>query len=60
MAEGLILLDLLSGADGDVITIRSFWNIIMCNIMAQLHGPLWRWHKGRRQWCVLGSVVTGA
>jgi hypothetical protein len=34
MAEGLILLHLLSGVDGDVITICSCWNIIMCKIMA--------------------------
>jgi hypothetical protein len=32
--EGLILLHLLSGADGDVITIRSLRNVIVCKIMA--------------------------
>jgi hypothetical protein len=34
MAEGLILLHLLSGVDGDVDAVRSFWNIIMCKITA--------------------------
>jgi hypothetical protein len=34
MAEGLILLHLLSGADGDVIAIRSLRNVIMCRITA--------------------------
>jgi hypothetical protein len=33
-AEGLVLLHLLSGADGDVIAIHSYRNIIMCKIMA--------------------------
>jgi hypothetical protein len=34
MAEGLVLLHLLSGADGDVITVHSLRNIIVCKIMA--------------------------
>jgi hypothetical protein len=41
VAEGLILLHLLSGADGDVVTIRSFRNIVMCKKMAQPYGPMW-------------------
>jgi hypothetical protein len=32
--EGLILLHLLSGADGDVIIIHSLRNIIICKITA--------------------------
>jgi hypothetical protein len=32
--EGLILLHLLSGADGDVIIIHSLGNIIICKITA--------------------------
>jgi hypothetical protein len=46
MVEGLILLHLLSGADGDVIAVRSLRNVIMCNIMAQPHSPMRRWHEG--------------
>jgi hypothetical protein len=30
MMEELILLHLLNGMDGDVITVCSFWNVIMC------------------------------
>jgi hypothetical protein len=37
MAEGLILLH-LSGADGDVVTVHSLRNIIMCKITARPHG----------------------
>jgi hypothetical protein len=33
-AEGLILLHLLSGADGDVVAVRSLRNVIMCKITA--------------------------
>jgi hypothetical protein len=33
-AEGLILLYLLSGADGDVVVVRSLRNVIMCKITA--------------------------
>jgi hypothetical protein len=40
MVEGLIILHLLSGADGDVIAVRSLRNIIVCKIMARPHGPL--------------------
>jgi hypothetical protein len=40
IAEGLILLHLLSGADGDVIAICSLRNIIVCRITAQPHGPM--------------------
>jgi hypothetical protein len=32
MAEGFILLDLLSGVDGDVVAVCSYWNVIMCKI----------------------------
>jgi hypothetical protein len=35
MVEGLILLHLLSGMDGDVITVCSLMNIIVCKITAQ-------------------------
>jgi hypothetical protein len=38
--EGLVLLHLLSGADGDAIAIRSLRNIIMCKITAQPRGPV--------------------
>jgi hypothetical protein len=40
MVEGLVLLHLLSDADGDVIAIRSLRNIIVCKIMARPHGPV--------------------
>jgi hypothetical protein len=43
--EGLILLHLLSGADGDVITVHSLRNVIVCKIMAQPHGPVRQWHE---------------
>jgi hypothetical protein len=46
MAKGLILVHLLSGADGDVIAVRSHRNIIMCKRTARPRGPVWRWHKG--------------
>jgi hypothetical protein len=39
MVEGLILLHLLSGVDGDVIAVHSLRNVIMCNITAQPCGP---------------------
>jgi hypothetical protein len=32
--------NLLSGADGDVVAVRSFWNVIMCRIMARPRGPV--------------------
>jgi hypothetical protein len=32
--EGLVLLHLLSGANGDVIAVHSLRNVIMCKIMA--------------------------
>jgi hypothetical protein len=32
MVEGLVLLHLPSGADGDVVAIRSLRNVIMCKI----------------------------
>jgi hypothetical protein len=38
--DGLILLHLLSGADGDVIAVRSLRNVIVCKITAQPHGPV--------------------
>jgi hypothetical protein len=38
LAEGLILLHLLSGADGDVIAVRSLKNVIMCKITARPRG----------------------
>jgi hypothetical protein len=34
MVEGLILLHLLSGVDGDVITVRSLRNVNVCKITA--------------------------
>jgi hypothetical protein len=40
MMEGLVLLHLLSGADGDVIAICSLKNIIVCKIMARPRGPV--------------------
>jgi hypothetical protein len=39
--EGLVLLHLLSGADGDVVAIHSLRNVIMCMIMAQPYSPVW-------------------
>jgi hypothetical protein len=36
----LILLHLLSGADGDVVVVRSLRNVIMCKTMAQPHSPV--------------------
>jgi hypothetical protein len=38
--EGLILLHLLSGADGDVVAVHSLRNVIMCKITARPHGPV--------------------
>jgi hypothetical protein len=46
MVEGLILLHLLSGADGDVVAVRTLRNVIVCKIMASPHGPMRRWHEG--------------
>jgi hypothetical protein len=40
MMERLILLHLLSGADGDVVAIRSLRNVIMCKITVQPRGPV--------------------
>jgi hypothetical protein len=39
--EGLILIYLLSGADGDVITIHSLRNVIMCKITTRPCSPVW-------------------
>jgi hypothetical protein len=39
--EGLVLLHLLSGADADVIAVRSLGNVIMCEITAQPCNPVW-------------------
>jgi hypothetical protein len=47
-AEGLVLLYLLSGVDGDVVTVHSLKNIIMCKITTQLYGLVRRWHEGRK------------
>jgi hypothetical protein len=41
MAEGLVLLHLINGADGDVVAICSLRNIIMCKITTQPWGPVW-------------------
>jgi hypothetical protein len=41
MVEGLVLLHLLSCADGDVIAVRSLRNIIVYKITAQPCGPVW-------------------
>jgi hypothetical protein len=38
--EGLILLHLLSGADGDVVAVHSLRNVIMCKITTRPHGPV--------------------
>jgi hypothetical protein len=38
--EGLVLLHLLSGADGDVVAVHSLRNVIMCKITARPHGPV--------------------
>jgi hypothetical protein len=46
MLEGLILVQLFSGADGDVVAIRSLRNVIVCKITALPHGPVQRWHEG--------------
>jgi hypothetical protein len=51
MAEGLILLHLLSGADGDIIAVRSCWNIIMCMITTRPHGPVRQWHEDYSESC---------
>jgi hypothetical protein len=40
MVGGLILLHLLSGADGDVILVHSLRNIIACKITARPYGPM--------------------
>jgi hypothetical protein len=46
--EGLLLLYLLSGAEGNVVAVRSLRNAIVCKIMARPHGPVQRWHEGQR------------
>jgi hypothetical protein len=48
MAEGLVLLHFLIGADGDVVVvvICSCWNVIMCKVTARPHSPMWQWHEG--------------
>jgi hypothetical protein len=46
MAEQLILVHLLNGADGDVVAVRGHMNIIVCKIMSQPWGPVWQWHEG--------------
>jgi hypothetical protein len=46
MVERLILVCLLSGADGDVVAVHSHRNIIMCKITAQPRSPMWQWHEG--------------
>jgi hypothetical protein len=46
MVEGLVLLHLLSGVDGDVIAIHSLRKIIVCKIRAQPHVPVQRFHEG--------------
>jgi hypothetical protein len=38
--EGLVLLHLLSGANGDVVAVHSLRNVIMCKITARPHGPV--------------------
>jgi hypothetical protein len=40
MAEGLVLVHLLTGADGDVIAIRSHMNAVVCKIAARPRGPV--------------------
>jgi hypothetical protein len=44
--EGLVLLHFLIGVDGDVVVVRSCWNVIMCKVTAQPHSPMWQWHEG--------------
>jgi hypothetical protein len=39
--EGLVLLHLLSGVDGDVVDVRRLMNVIVCKITARPHGPVW-------------------
>jgi hypothetical protein len=46
MAEGLILVHLLSGVDGDVIAVRSNRNVIVCKITTRPRGPVRQWHEG--------------
>jgi hypothetical protein len=60
MTEGLVLLHLLSGADGDVLTVRSLRNVIVCKITARPHGSMWRYHEGWRPQWVMRSIVTRA
>jgi hypothetical protein len=46
MVEGLVLLYLLSGVDGDVVAVQSLKNVIGCKITARPRGPVRRWHEG--------------
>jgi hypothetical protein len=39
--EGLIILHLLSGANGDVIAVHSLRNVIVCNITTLSYGLVW-------------------
>jgi hypothetical protein len=50
MAEGLVLLHLLTSVDRNVFTIHSLRNIIVCKIIARPCGPVWQWHEGLRPW----------
>jgi hypothetical protein len=40
MVEGLVLLHLLSGVDGDVVAVRSLRNVIVCKITARSYDPV--------------------
>jgi hypothetical protein len=40
MVEGLVLLHLLSGVDGDVVAVHSLRNVIVCKITARPQGPV--------------------
>jgi hypothetical protein len=40
MAQGLVLLHLLSGADGDVVAVHGLRNVIVYKLTAQPHGPV--------------------
>jgi hypothetical protein len=44
--EGLVLLHLLSDVDGDVVTVRSYWIVIMSKITTRPCSPMQRWHNG--------------
>jgi hypothetical protein len=60
IVEGLVLLHLLSGADGDVIAIRNLRNVILCKITTQPCDPVQVMAQRTKTTVSLTTVVTEA